>query len=106
MVNNILLRSLGLAIFEILTLIPLWMTSKCQIIGKPQTLRAGFLSTDNRNLQKILEKQYKFSRVVKRHLYSELETNQLNENLIQVTLRMIEPDLSKRITLDEIISLI
>jgi serine/threonine protein kinase len=62
--------SLGLTFFDIITLIPIWISNKCSLIQKPAILRRGILFTPDRELQFLLKKQGEVQRVMMRILYT------------------------------------
>lgn len=51
-----LFRSLGVTLFEILTIIPVWIPQKCMIHGKANPPRQGILAVGERDLKKLLKK--------------------------------------------------
>jgi len=56
MVLILIFRSLGIAILEILTVIPVWITQKCVIYGKNMAPRTGLLAFSDRDMKKMLKK--------------------------------------------------
>ena len=61
--------SLGMTLFEVLTMIPVWINETCLLKikqRKPQA-RPGVMGTDNRNPHKIMGLQKKFSKSVRKY---------------------------------------
>lgn len=73
--------SLGLTIFEIITLIPLWIGSKCSITTHPSVVRQGLLYTPGRDLKKLQEKQLHLQKMIGRCLAKETNAFEYNEKL-------------------------
>ncbi len=46
-----------MALFEVITLIPVWIPQKCVVYGKNMTARSGILSVPDRNLKKMLKRE-------------------------------------------------
>ena len=55
--NFYLLRSLGIALLEILTVIPVWIPQKCTIFGKTNQARQGLLAIGDRDIKKLIKRQ-------------------------------------------------
>lgn len=62
--------SLGMTLFEILTMVPVWINESCVLklkVKKP-IARQGVLGTDNRSPHKIMALQKKFSKNIRKYL--------------------------------------
>ena len=57
-----------MAIFEILTIIPVWITQKCTVYGCNMTPRNGILSVSGRDLHRLLRKEEKLPYIARRLL--------------------------------------
>lgn len=51
--------SLGIVLFEIVTLVPVWIVQKCVIYGKNMPARSGILAVANRDIKKMLKREEK-----------------------------------------------
>lgn len=51
--------SLGVTIFEIISIIPVWIVQKCVIHGKSMPARSGLLAVNNRDIKKMLKREEK-----------------------------------------------
>jgi hypothetical protein len=60
--------SLGLTIFEMITLIPVWVTGKCVLVHRPAIVRSGVLAVPARDMQLLLKKQGSVQKTIKRLL--------------------------------------
>jgi hypothetical protein len=57
--------SLAITIFEIITIVPVWITQKCLIHGKPYSPRSGMLAFADRDLKKVIGRQQKLGYLMK-----------------------------------------
>jgi hypothetical protein len=57
MVCLFLVRSLGITLLEILTIIPVWVPQKCTVFGKLMQPRQGILSIGDHDLKKLLKRE-------------------------------------------------
>jgi len=55
-----------------MTLIPISVNNKCSITSRPGVIRNGLLGTTNRDLHKLLDKQLKAQKNMRKCLYTEL----------------------------------
>jgi hypothetical protein len=49
--------SIGVCIFEIISIIPVWIVQKCIVHGKTFPARSGLLAVGNRDLKKMLKRE-------------------------------------------------
>jgi hypothetical protein len=63
--------SLGLTFFELITLVPVWVTAKCSLIHRPAIVRNGVLAAPNRDLQLLHKKQHSVQKTIRRLLATE-----------------------------------
>ena len=54
--------------FEILTVVPVWITQKCTVYGRSMMPRSGILSVGERDLRKLLRKEEKLPHLARRLL--------------------------------------
>ena len=93
--------SLGITLYQILTMIPIWINDVCayKLKTKKQVVRSGLLGTEDRKLQKIAEKQKKMEKHISQCLQNELEQG-TNGQIQELVSRMLVYNPEQRISLD------
>jgi hypothetical protein len=96
-------RSLGVALFEMLTVIPVWIPQKCVVHGKTMVARAGVLAVAERDLKRLLKREEKLGHTARRVLEEEFGEERFCPKVMEVIERCVDYNPEKRLGYDQII---
>ena len=93
-------------IFEILTIVPVWIVQKCVVHGKSMNARSGLLAVGSRDLGKMLRREEKLGYLMNKIMEEECGDEGIPRELLDVMFRCVEFDPIRRPKYQDIIDLL